>query len=108
MLRPKKNSYKEFDNEKNSCDSKISHPPPTPIIFLMVYPLGQTIQPILYWTHQFSPGLPRVLPLEQADNMYIKLIIYHTFLVPITDLFWSCSVPFFYPTTFTCMIDWFS
>ena len=30
MLRSKKNSYKEFDNEKNSCGSKISHPPPTP------------------------------------------------------------------------------
>ena len=28
MLRPKKNSYKEFDNEKNSCGSKIPHPPP--------------------------------------------------------------------------------
>ena len=24
----KKNSYKEFDNEKNSCGSKISLPPP--------------------------------------------------------------------------------
>ena len=27
MLRPKKNSYKEFDNEKNSYGSKIPHPP---------------------------------------------------------------------------------
>ena len=28
MLWPKKNSYKEFDNEKkNSCGSKIPHPP---------------------------------------------------------------------------------
>ena len=36
MLRPKKNSYKEFDNKKkNSCGSKIPHPPP-PITFLMV------------------------------------------------------------------------
>ena len=26
MLRPKKNSYKEFDNEKNFCHSKIPHP----------------------------------------------------------------------------------
>ena len=26
MLRPKKNSYEEFDNEKNSCGTKI--PPP--------------------------------------------------------------------------------
>ena len=24
----KKNSYKEYDNEKNSGDSKITHPPP--------------------------------------------------------------------------------
>ena len=36
MLRPKKNSYKEFDNEKNSCSSKI---PQSPITFLMVHPL---------------------------------------------------------------------
>ena len=26
MVRPKKNSYKEFDNEKTSCGSKIPHP----------------------------------------------------------------------------------
>ena len=30
MLRPKKSSYKEFDDEKNSCGSKIPHPPPPP------------------------------------------------------------------------------
>ena len=28
MLRPKNNSCKEFDNEKNSRGSKIPHPPP--------------------------------------------------------------------------------
>ena len=27
MLWPKKNSYKEFDNEKNSCGSQIPLPP---------------------------------------------------------------------------------
>ena len=27
MLRPKKNSYKEFDIEKNSCGSKIPYSP---------------------------------------------------------------------------------
>ena len=32
-----KNWYKEFDNEKYSCVSKIPHPPP--ITFLMVRPL---------------------------------------------------------------------
>ena len=38
MLWPKKNSYKEFDNEKkNSCSSKIPLPP---ITFLMVRPLN--------------------------------------------------------------------
>ena len=37
MLWTKKNSYKEFDNEKNSCGSKIPLPPP--ITFLMVRPL---------------------------------------------------------------------
>ena len=35
---PQKNSYKEFDNEKNSCGSKIPHPPPLPTTFLMVRP----------------------------------------------------------------------
>ena len=30
MLRSKKDSYKEFDNEKNSCGSKIPHPLPLP------------------------------------------------------------------------------
>ena len=34
MLWPKKNSYKKFDNEKNSCGSKIPLPP-TPITFLV-------------------------------------------------------------------------
>ena len=37
MQGPEKNSYKEFDNEKNSCGSKIPLPPP-PITFLMVRP----------------------------------------------------------------------
>ena len=32
MLWPKKHSYEEFDNEKNSCGSKIPLPPTT---FLM-------------------------------------------------------------------------
>ena len=30
MLWPKKNSYKEFDNEKNSFGPKIPLPPPPP------------------------------------------------------------------------------
>ena len=38
MLWPKKNSYKEFANEKNSCGSKIPLPPA--ITFLMVRPLA--------------------------------------------------------------------
>ena len=42
MLWPEKNSYKEFDNEKNSCGSKIPLPPP--ITFLMVRPLGHLRQ----------------------------------------------------------------
>ena len=37
MLRPKKNSYKEVDNDKNSYGSKIPQPPP--LTFLMVRPL---------------------------------------------------------------------
>ena len=37
MQGAEKNSYKEFDTEKNSCGSKIPLPPP--ITFLMVGPL---------------------------------------------------------------------
>ena len=42
MLWPKRNSYKEYDNEENSCGSKIPHPPPPPITFLMVRPKKAT------------------------------------------------------------------
>ena len=40
MLWPKRNSYKEVDNEKNSCGLKIPQPSPPalPITFLMVRP----------------------------------------------------------------------
>ena len=41
MLWPKKNSYKEFDNEQNSCRSKI--PPPPPITFLIVRLLSKDV-----------------------------------------------------------------
>ena len=44
MLWPKQNSYEEFDNEKNSCRSKIPLPPPPPITFLMVHPLAQSVE----------------------------------------------------------------
>ena len=39
MLWPKKNSYKEFANEKKFLRLENS-PPPPPITFLMVRPLG--------------------------------------------------------------------
>ena len=43
MLWPKRNSYKECDNEKNSCGSNIPHHPPPPLItFLMVRPKKAT------------------------------------------------------------------
>ena len=38
MLRPKKNSYKEFDNEKKFLRLENSPPPPTPITFLASCP----------------------------------------------------------------------
>ena len=42
MLRPKKNSYKEFDNEKKIPAAQ-KFPTPPPITFLMVHPLkGKT------------------------------------------------------------------
>ena len=48
ILWPKKNSFKEFDSEKNSCGSKIPlhlnpTPPPPPITFLMVRPLANSV-----------------------------------------------------------------
>ena len=42
MLWPKKNSYKEFDNEKKIPAAK-KFPSPIPITFLMVRPLRQLI-----------------------------------------------------------------
>ena len=42
MQGPEKNSYKEFDNEKKFLQLENS-PPPPPITFLMVRPLGETI-----------------------------------------------------------------
>ena len=42
MLWPKRNSYKECDNEKNSWGSNIPHLPPPPITFLMVRPKKAT------------------------------------------------------------------
>ena len=47
MLWAKKNSYKKFDNEKNSCGSKIPLSPP-PITFLMVRPLEFNLELHLY------------------------------------------------------------
>ena len=38
MLWPKKNSYKEFDNEKESLRLENSPTPPPPITFPMVRP----------------------------------------------------------------------
>ena len=41
MLRPKKNSYKEFDKEKKIPEARkfpLPPPPPPPITFLMVRP----------------------------------------------------------------------
>ena len=51
ILWPKKNSFKEFDSEKNSCGSKIENspspptppPPPPPITFLIVRPLANSV-----------------------------------------------------------------
>ena len=39
MVWPKKNSYKEFANEKKFLRLENSPPPPPPITFLMVRPL---------------------------------------------------------------------
>ena len=41
MLWAKKNSYKEFDNEKKFL--RFENPPPPPVTFLMVRPLANVI-----------------------------------------------------------------
>ena len=41
MLWPKKNSYKEFDNEKKFL--RLENSPPPPISFLMVRPLAKPL-----------------------------------------------------------------
>ena len=43
MLWPKKNSYKEFDNEKEFLRLENSLPPPPGIIVLMVSPLREMV-----------------------------------------------------------------
>ena len=66
MLWPKNNLYKEFDNEKNSCSSKIPLPPP-PITFLMVRPL---VEVSYYWACDYVGVLPvRGLPLTSCYNV---------------------------------------
>ena len=45
MLWPKKNSYKEFDNEKKFL--RLENSPPPPITFLMVRPLDATLDNFL-------------------------------------------------------------
>ena len=50
MLRPKKNHTRNLITKKNSCGSKILHPP---ITFLMVRPLWQKYHPI---TNLFPGG----------------------------------------------------
>ena len=47
MLRPKKNSYKESDNEKK-IPATWKFPPSPPITFLMVRPLHAGVRRISY------------------------------------------------------------
>ena len=55
MLWPKKNSYKEFDNEKKFL--RLENSPPPPITFLMVGPL---IPFFLQTTFILPPKLPEL------------------------------------------------
>ena len=48
MQRPKKNSYKESDNEKKFLRLENSPPPPPPHNFLMVRPLHAGVRRISY------------------------------------------------------------
>ena len=62
MLWPKKNSYKEFDNEKKFLRLENS-PPPPPITFLMVRPLMYCIS--------FLYSKVSKAPIDEA-NLYAK------------------------------------
>ena len=67
MLRPKKNSYKEFDNEKKFL--RLKNSPPPPITFLMVRPLIERIH--VYRKRQTSDSsgeFPRI------ENKQIKTV----------------------------------
>ena len=59
MLRPKKNSYKEFDDEKKFL--RLENSPPPPITFLMVRPLTQ-----------YGQLSPRQTPLGPALSVRLR------------------------------------
>ena len=52
MLWPKKNSYKEFANEKKFL--RLENSPPPPITFLMVRPLLEIFLQALHLTEPFA------------------------------------------------------
>ena len=78
MLWPKKNSFKEFDNEKKkSCGSKI--PLPRPITFLMVRPLTTHIY-IIQKLKNYHSLLHDKLEIDKAE--WTKTKIHKTPLKP--------------------------
>ena len=100
MLWSKKNSCKEFDNEKKFLRLENSPPPPPPITFLMVRPLERQRRrlarldlPLIvtFWSSiTWSPRVINVLTFEQPESRpryltfgYYKYVIskgYHAFL----------------------------
>ena len=61
----KKIHRRNLIKKKNSCDSKIPHPPPTLIIFLMVYPSGRQSNPSSTEPIFFPLVCPRSYPWRE-------------------------------------------
>ena len=67
MLWPKKNSYKEFDNEKKFLRLENSHPPPPPITFL----LGS-----LLLNNTLMPQVPTFVNVQVATSLISHILLH--------------------------------
>ena len=104
----KKIHRRNLIKKKNSCDSKIPHPPPSPIIFLMVYPLGRQSNPSSTEPIFFPLVCPRSYPWRELitctsspslttsfltlSHAYFDHAVYHLF-IPLHLHVWLTDSP---------------
>ena len=94
MLWPKKNSYKEFDNEKKFL--LLENSPPPPITFLMVRPLREHgSSETKNWTRG-SENLG-VAILKQTTNVVIQIARKKLKLIAVSNTIWRCFSCLDYP-----------